>query len=112
MAAPLVQTVGICKRYRSGDRVVGAVSDLSLLIQQGEFVAVLGRSGSGKSTLMESIAVGLYGIDAARTKKDQIRTNGVLTDCELRMIFEHGGSTYEVRPIALYFGDQRQGSAA
>ncbi|MEA2521806.1 MAG: repair protein SbcC/Rad50, partial [Actinomycetota bacterium] len=60
-------------------------------------IGVVGPNGSGKSTLMESIAVGLYGIDAARTKKDQIRTNGVLTDCELRMIFEHGGSTYEVR---------------
>src|SRR5207244_9479084 len=57
VAAPLVQTVGICKRYRSGDRVVGAVSDLSLLIQQGEFVAVLGRSGSGKSTLMNLLGL-------------------------------------------------------
>ncbi|MEA2555932.1 MAG: repair protein SbcC/Rad50 [Actinomycetota bacterium] len=60
-------------------------------------IGIVGPNGSGKSTLMESIAVALYGIDAARTKKDQIRTSGLLTDCELRMIFEHGGSTYEVR---------------
>ena len=60
-------------------------------------IGIVGLNGSGKSTLMESIAVALYGIDAARTKKDQIRTSGLLADCELRMIFEHGGSTYEVR---------------
>ncbi len=60
-------------------------------------IGIVGPNGSGKSTLMEAIAVSLYGIDAARTKKDQIRTNGLLADCELRMIFEHGGSTYEVR---------------
>ena len=60
-------------------------------------IGIVGPNGSGKSTLMESIAVALYGIDAARTKKDQIRTSGLLTDCEVRMIFEHGGSTYEVR---------------
>ena len=46
MTEPLVQTVEICKRYRSGDRVICAVSDLSLLIQQGEFVALTGPSGS------------------------------------------------------------------
>jgi exonuclease SbcC len=60
-------------------------------------IGIVGPNGSGKSTLMEAIAVSLYGIDAARTKKDQIRTSGLLTDCLVRMIFEHGGSTYEVR---------------
>jgi DNA repair exonuclease SbcCD ATPase subunit len=46
---------------------------------------------------MESIAFACYGVDAARTKKQEIRTHGVLTDCEVRLVFEHAGQPYEVR---------------
>ncbi len=60
-------------------------------------IGIFGENGSGKSSLMEAIAFALYGVDAARTKKNQIRTHGILTDCEARMVFEHGGSQYEVR---------------
>jgi len=60
-------------------------------------IGIFGENGSGKSTLMESIAFALYGVDAARTKKDAIRTQGTLTDCEVRLVFEHAGSSYELR---------------
>jgi DNA repair protein SbcC/Rad50 len=60
-------------------------------------IGVFGENGAGKSSLMESIAFACYGVDAARTKKHDIRTHGVLTDCQVRMVFEHAGSPYEVR---------------
>ena len=60
-------------------------------------IGIFGENGSGKSTLMEAIAFGLYGVDATRTKKNQIRTHGVLVDCEVRVAFEHAGQQYEVR---------------
>jgi DNA repair exonuclease SbcCD ATPase subunit len=60
-------------------------------------IGIFGENGSGKSALMESIAFALYGVDAARTKKHQIRTHGVLTDCEVRIAFEHAGQPFEVR---------------
>jgi exonuclease SbcC len=60
-------------------------------------IGIFGENGSGKSTLMESIAFALYGVDAARTKKDAIRTHGTLADCAVRMVFEHGGREYELR---------------
>ena len=60
-------------------------------------IGIFGENGSGKSTLMESIAFALYGVNAARTKKQEIRTQGVLADCLVRVAFEHGGQQYEVR---------------
>jgi exonuclease SbcC len=60
-------------------------------------IGIFGENGAGKSSLMESIAFALYGVDAARTKRDGIRTQGLLTDCEVRVVFEHGGQHYEVR---------------
>ncbi len=60
-------------------------------------IGIFGENGSGKSTLMESIGFALYGVDAARTKKQEIRTQGVLVDCLVRLAFEHGGQQYEVR---------------
>jgi exonuclease SbcC len=58
-------------------------------------IGVFGPNGAGKSTLMESIQFALYG--RARTDKKHIRTNGVLTDAAVRVVFEHGGQPYEVR---------------
>src|SRR5215470_9754191 len=51
-APPIVGASGLCRRYRLGDKFVDAVQDASLVIEQGEFVAIRGRSGSGKSTLL------------------------------------------------------------
>jgi exonuclease SbcC len=60
-------------------------------------IGIFGQNGSGKSTLLESVAFACYGVDAARTKKQEIRTHGVLTDCVVRLVFEHSGQEYEVR---------------
>ncbi len=54
--APAVSARGLSREYRMGETRIRAVSELSLQIDTGEFVALLGASGSGKSTLLNLIA--------------------------------------------------------
>ncbi len=48
----IIDLQGIVKTYHTGDVEVRAVRGVSLTIQPGEFVAIMGASGSGKSTMM------------------------------------------------------------
>ena len=53
----MIEVVNITRTYQIGESSVKALNGVSLKIEQGEFVAIMGASGSGKSTLMHILGL-------------------------------------------------------
>ena len=52
MSSELIKTIDLSRDYTLGDNVVHALREVSLTIEEGDFLAIMGPSGSGKSTAM------------------------------------------------------------
>jgi macrolide transport system ATP-binding/permease protein len=55
MSSPLLELKAVSRAYASGGEPLTVLTEVSLTVQSGEFVAIMGASGSGKSTLMNII---------------------------------------------------------
>ena len=81
----ILETRQLCKFYGAGENQVKAVNQVDIQIEQGEFVAIVGKSGSGKSTLLHMLggldtptkgSVTLAGKDLYRMKEDALAVVG------------------------------------
>ena len=77
----LIEFDQVCKYYQMGDTLVKAADHISMKIEKGEFVAIVGQSGSGKSTCMNIIGCldvpthGVYrlnGRDVGKMNRDEL----------------------------------------
>ena len=74
----------LCKSYGSGESMVKALDHVSLSVESGEFVAVVGSSGSGKSTLLNMLG----GLDTPTSGEVTVSGSDIFKmDDEKRTIF-------------------------
>ncbi|HEY3242885.1 MAG TPA: ABC transporter ATP-binding protein [Phycisphaerae bacterium] len=88
-----IELVGVQKLYRKRDRSISALADLSVQIDAGEFVAVMGPSGSGKSTLLNLLG----GLDASTA--GQVRVG----EAELQRMSERQLTQWRCRHVGFVF---------
>ncbi len=90
----LIEFDAVCKYYQMGDTTVKAADHISMEIQQGEFVAIVGQSGSGKSTCMNIIGCldvptewtyRLDGRDVCKMSRNEL---SAIRNEKLRIIFQ------------------------
>ena len=90
----LIEFDEVCKYYQMGDTLVKAADHISMKIERGEFVAIVGQSGSGKSTCMNIIGCldvpthGRYLLDGSDVGKMNRRELAAIRNEKLGFIFQ------------------------
>src|SRR5947209_719527 len=91
---PLIHLENISRRYQMGAETIHALREVSLEIERGEYVAIMGPSGSGKSTLMNMIgcldtptsgSYELNGQDVSHMDDNQLAE---IRNCEIGFVFQ------------------------
>ena len=93
-AMSLIHLQQISRRYKMGGETVHALRDVSLDIQRGEYVAIMGPSGSGKSTLMNLIGcldtptTGVYELNGSRVSEMGDNQLAEIRNREIGFVFQ------------------------
>jgi putative ABC transport system ATP-binding protein len=91
---PLITTRHLAKTYMIGDEAIHALSDVSLTIEEGEFVAIMGPSGSGKSTMMHILgcldvpSAGSYLLDSIEVARLGDRDLALIRNTRIGFVFQ------------------------
>jgi putative ABC transport system ATP-binding protein len=92
---PVIELTQVTKTYGAGDTVVHAVAGVDLVVERGDYVAVMGASGSGKSTLMNIIGCldaptrGRYRLDGVDVRRRDEATLSRIRNRKIGFIFQN-----------------------
>jgi putative ABC transport system ATP-binding protein len=90
----LIRLQNISRRYQMGTETIHALRDVSLEIQRGEYVAIMGPSGSGKSTLMNLLGCldtptsGLYELNGTNVSEMDENELAEIRNREIGFVFQ------------------------
>jgi putative ABC transport system ATP-binding protein len=90
----VIELQNVSKVYGSADTIVRAVDRVNLVVERGDYLAVMGASGSGKSTLMNIIGCldipthGRYLLDGVDTRRLDERRQALVRNRKIGFIFQ------------------------
>ena len=102
---PVIELDRVGKTYGEGEATVHAVGAVSLTVERGEFVAIMGASGSGKSTLMNLIGCldvpsrGRYRLDGVDVRTLDERQLATIRNRKIGFIFQSFNLIPRIRAI-------------
>jgi len=91
---PVIALTRVSKQYGAGDTAVHAVAGVDLVVEHGDYLAVMGASGSGKSTLMHILGLldepsrGLYRLDGTDTRRLDERQKSFVRNRKIGFVFQ------------------------
>lgn len=89
----MIVAENLCKTYGTGEGAVNALCNVDLTIEDGEFVAIVGKSGSGKSTLLNLLG-GLDSVTSGRV---------LYNDVDITKLGESALADFRLRKIGFVF---------